>query len=117
MKIFRRWGSIKFLALQVVIYLYLTVIKSNIMKVAVWDTYVKREDGSIMHFDIMVSDAVTDEQTVFDYGKTYLKSKPFSTNTLSANECRLCHTEHASAEIIAAIEKNGYSILEMENCN
>lgn len=87
------------------------------MEVAVWDTYVKREDGNIMHFDILVPDNVTNEQTIFNFGKVYLKTKPFQTGQLSAKECKLCHIEQATADIISSIEKNGFSIIEMENCN
>lgn len=87
------------------------------MKIAVWDSYVKREDGKIMHFDILVPSTVTDEKTIFDFGLDYLKTKPFQTNSLSSNECRFCHMEEATAEMISSIEKKGYSIIEMENCN
>ncbi len=87
------------------------------MKVAVWDTYVKREDGNIMHFDILVPDNVTNEQTIFNFGKDYLNTKPFQTTQLSANECRLCHIEQATEEMVSSIEKKGYFIIEMENCN
>ncbi len=87
------------------------------MKIAVWDTYVDREDGKVMHFDILVPKSVTDEKTVFNYGKAYLKTKPFLTNQVSANECRLCHLEQATEDIISSIEQKGYYIIEMENCN
>ena len=87
------------------------------MKISVWDTYVKREDGSTMHFDILVPSDITDEQTIFSFGLHYLKTKPFQTNQLTAKECRLCHIEQATEEIITTIEKKGYSIIEMENCN
>ncbi|APQ16917.1 DUF2024 family protein [Maribacter hydrothermalis] len=87
------------------------------MKVAVWDTYVKREDGNIMHFDILVPDNVTNEQTIFNFGRDYLNTKTFKTNQLSANECRLCHIEQATEEIVLSIENKGYYIIEMENCN
>jgi len=87
------------------------------MKVSVWDTYVKREDGHIMHFDILVPSNVTDEQKIFDFGMHYLNTKPFKTNKLSSNECRLCHIEQATEDMILDIKKNGYSIIEMENCN
>jgi len=87
------------------------------MKIAVWDTYVKREDGHIMHFDILVSSDLKDEETIFNFGKNYLKTKAFKTVQLSANECRLCHIEQATEDIIASIEKKGYFIIEMENCN
>ena len=87
------------------------------MKIAVWDTYVKREDGNTMHFDILVPSELTNEYTIFSFDMHYLKTKPFKTHQLSANECRLCHIEHATKDMITAIEKNGYSIIEMENCN
>jgi len=87
------------------------------MKISVWDTYVKREDGQTMHFDILVPSEVIDESTIFNFGMHYLKTKSFQTNQLTAKECRLCHIEQASEEIIIAIEKKGYSIIEMENCN
>jgi len=87
------------------------------MKVAVWDTYVKREDGYIMHFDILVPDNITDEETIFNFGNEYLKTKSFKTGELSANECRMCHIEHATKEIILSIEEKGYFIIEMEFCN
>ena len=87
------------------------------MKIAVWDTYVEREDDYIMHFDILVPDTLTDEQTIFNYGKTYLKNKSFETYELTAKECRLCHIEDATAEIIESIKEKGYFIIEMENCD
>jgi len=87
------------------------------MKVAVWDTYVRRQDGKTMHFDILVPDHITSEQTIFDFGKDYLKTKPFKIEQLNSNECRLCHIEQATEEIISSIEQQGYFIIEMENCN
>lgn len=87
------------------------------MKVAVWDTYVERENYNTMHFDILVPSNVTDEEKIFSFGMHYLKKKPFQTNKLTSNECRLCHIEQATEDIILDIEKNGYSIIEMENCN
>lgn len=87
------------------------------MNVAVWDTYVQREDGNIMHFDILVPDNVTNEQTIFDYGRNYLNTKEFKTGSLTSKECRLCHIEQATEEIISSIDKQGYFIIEMENCS
>ena len=107
----------KFLAWQAEIYHYHIKLKSNKMKVAVWDTYVKRENGKIMHFDILVPDNITDEQTIFNFGIDYLKTKSFKTGRLTSNECRLCHIEQATKEIVFSIEQKGYFIIEMENCN
>tara|TARA_B100000809_G_C15098274_1_gene515866 strand:+ start:1344 stop:1607 length:264 start_codon:yes stop_codon:yes gene_type:complete len=87
------------------------------MKIAVWDTYVEKEDGGIMHFDILVPDNVTNEQTIFNFGKNYLKTKSFKIVQLTSGECRLCHVEQATEEMISSIEKNDYFIIEIENCN
>jgi len=32
--------------------------KQTEMKVAVWDTYVTKKDGSVMHFDIIVPEEI-----------------------------------------------------------
>ncbi|MCH9660896.1 MAG: DUF2024 family protein [Bacteroidetes bacterium] len=87
------------------------------MKLAVWDTYVKRFDGRTMHFDILVPNDVLDDGVVIGYGLDYLKKKPFKTMGLSAKECRLCHIEQATEKMRIDIETRGFSIIEMENCN
>jgi len=87
------------------------------MKVSVWDTFVKRQDGLIMHFDILVDSKLTDENQIFDFGKNYLKSKPFNNEELTSKECVFCHIENASEIVIKEIEAKGYYIIEMENCN
>ncbi|AXT58448.1 DUF2024 family protein [Aquimarina sp. MMG015] len=87
------------------------------MKIAVWDTYVNRKDGLLMHFDILVSNESMDEDQVLAYGKKYLSTKTFKTLSLTAKECRFCHIETASPEIVNLIETKGYAIIEMENCN
>ncbi|GAB5400605.1 MAG: DUF2024 family protein [Aureisphaera sp.] len=87
------------------------------MKVSVWDTYVKRHDGRIMHFDILVPDHVTDKNTVFEYGKEYLKKKSISNTNLATKECRFCHIEVATPTMITQIGLKGYDIIEMENCD
>lgn len=87
------------------------------MKVAVWDTYVERNDGKTMHFDILVPSDLKDEQIIFNFGKTFLQSKSFKTGKLTFKECRFCHIENATQEMIEFIGENGYTIIEMENCN
>jgi hypothetical protein len=87
------------------------------MKVSVWDTFVKREDNKIMHFDILVPSILKNEATIFDYGVLFLKSKPFKTGKLTAQECQFCHIEQATDDIIEHINKSGYYIIEMENCD
>lgn len=87
------------------------------MKVAVWDTYVTKADGTVMHFDIIAPSEIKDEATIHKYGKEYLTIKNQSGQPLSAKECSLCHIETASAEMVSAIEQKGYYIIEMQGCN
>lgn len=87
------------------------------MKVAVWDTYVKRGDGKTMHFDILVDITQSDESKVFEYGRNYLKSKSVENQELTSKECAFCHIEEPSESIANEIETNGYYIIEMEHCN
>ena len=87
------------------------------MKVSVWDTYVKREDGKLIHFDILVSNELKDEKIILNYGKEYLKSKSFHTEELTSKECKFCHMAQANDEIIIQIKRNGFFIVEMEYCN
>ncbi len=86
------------------------------MKVAVWDTYVKKKDGTVMHFDIIVPDELKDEDTVYTFGKEYLKTKNQDGQPLTANECSFCHIETLKPSWEDSIKKNGYYIYEMENC-
>jgi len=87
------------------------------MKVAVWDTYVTRKDGKIMHFDILVDEDLQDANQVFEFGKQYLKQMSQEGQTLSSKECSFCHIDKAPVEIENQIRQNGFSIIEMENCN
>lgn len=87
------------------------------MKISVWDTYVKRNDGRTMHFDILVPSDLKDEQSIFKFGINYLKNKSIMSSKLTAKECRFCHIEEASQEMIETIHRKGYIIIELENCN
>lgn len=86
------------------------------MKISVWDTYVPRNNGTIMHFDILVPDELQDQEIIFNYGREFLDSKPFSTQNLTSKECTFCHMEQANPEIEDQIKAKGYYIIEMENC-
>ncbi|MGB5437679.1 MAG: DUF2024 family protein [Maribacter sp.] len=87
------------------------------MKVSVWDTYVHRKDGRSMHFDILVPSDLKEPKTVFGFGNAYLIAKSVENHSLTTKECRFCHIEHASEEIVEAIAKHGFAIIEMENCD
>ncbi len=92
-------------------------INSVKMKVAVWDTYVTKKDGKVMHFDIIVPETLKDTTVIYTYGKEYLKSKGQEGQMLSAKQCRFCHVRTVYPEWQADITQKGYYILEMENCD
>jgi Domain of unknown function (DUF2024) len=76
------------------------------MKVSVYDTYVKKKDGTVMHFDILVP----------DNEKDYLATKGQAGQPLTSKECRFCHIEQADKDMEQAIASKGYFIIEMQGC-
>ena len=87
------------------------------MKVAVWDTYVTKKNGDIMHFDILAQENIKETSIIYTYGKKYLKTKRQEGQSLTSKECRLCHIEEASPTIEKSRNENGFYIIEMQNCN
>lgn len=86
------------------------------MNVSVYDTYVRRADGRVMHFDILVPDTEKDPAKIHGYGREFLHGKGEPGAELTTRECRFCHIERATPEIERSISERGYFILEMENC-
>lgn len=89
----------------------------NKMEVAVWDTYVTKKDDSVMHFDIIAPSSVKDTAVIYEYGRAYLKTKGQEGQPLTSKECRFCHVRSLQPQWEADIKKQGYFILEMENCD
>jgi len=87
------------------------------MQVAVFDTYVTRPDGRRMHFDILVPNEGKNIEAVLRFGHQYLATKGVSADQLTARECRFCHIESASEQILQDIDTTGYHIIEMEHCD
>lgn len=85
--------------------------------VNVWDTYVTKKDGSVMHFDILAPVEIEDQSIVYSYGRAYLKTKGEEESPLSSKQCRLCHMESLRPAWEQEIEDKGYFIIEMEGCN
>ena len=85
------------------------------MKVAVYDTYVRRKGGSKMHFDVVVSEGTPQHKAV-EFANRYLESAGQGGQPCGVQECQFCHTEPASAEVENSIHSNGYHIIEMEGC-
>jgi hypothetical protein len=86
------------------------------MKVAVWDTYATKKDGTVMHFDIIVPSEVTDENIIYSYGKQYFREIGQEGQPLTAKECSFCHVENLKPHWENDIKTKGYFIYEMENC-
>ncbi|QOI97568.1 MAG: DUF2024 family protein [Flammeovirgaceae bacterium] len=86
------------------------------MEVAVWDTWVKRSDGRLMNFDIIVPRTFTDATKIFSFGTEYLASKGMQGKLLSSAECRFCHVQVALPEWISQIKELGYYICELQGC-
>lgn len=86
------------------------------MKVAVWDTYVTRTDGTIMNFDIIVPESQKNPEVIYGYGKAYLESKAMPDYPLTSSHCAFCHIERATDVMVETIKQKGYSILELKNC-
>lgn len=86
------------------------------MKVAVWDTYIKKKNGTVMNFDIIVPDSQKSATIIYGYGKKYLESQSIVDYELTSEECNFCHIEHATDEMIQNIDDKGYFILELSNC-
>ncbi|MDD3459468.1 MAG: DUF2024 family protein [Weeksellaceae bacterium] len=86
------------------------------MRVAVWDTYVTKKDGSVMHFDIIAPAEIKDEEMIHNYGREYLETKDQMGQPLTSKECSFCHIETVRPQWEAEIKQKGYYIYEMENC-
>lgn len=93
--------------------------KSSQVKIAVFDTYVNRSDGRRMHFDILVRDQEMDKEanTVLAHGRRYLTAKGIPADNLTASECRFCHVESAPPSVEAEINRTGFAIIELQNCD
>jgi hypothetical protein len=85
------------------------------MKIDVYDTYVTKKNGQIMHFDVMAPEETPTER-VLKFANTYLGSVGQAGQKCGVNECKFCHGEHARPEIEQSIRESGYYIVEMEGC-
>ena len=85
------------------------------MKVAVFDTYVKKSNGDLAHFDIIVPKDRYKQEEILQFGKEYLRSIHERNSEISSEECRFCHIETPTQEIKESIYKKGYYILEMDD--
>lgn len=85
------------------------------MKAAIFDTYVRKRDSTLMHFDIVVQEGTSLSQ-VLAHGKNYLAGKGQEGQKITSEECRLCHLEEVSPAVEEAIQNQGYHVIEMQGC-
>jgi hypothetical protein len=85
------------------------------MECAVYDTYVTKKDGRIMHFDVIVEANTTHEKAI-DYGKEFLEQVGQDGQKMTQEECQFCHIQEAPPVVAKEIENRGYFIQKMEGC-
>lgn len=85
------------------------------MNCDVFDTYVTRPDGQLMHFDVLVPTDTAPERALV-YGQAYLAAVGVTDSQVTAERCRFCHVEQATPEAAQAIARQGYFIVAMEGC-
>ncbi len=85
------------------------------MRLDVFDTYVQRDDGETMHFDVLMPKGSTQESAQ-SKATHWLQSLGVTVANLQLESCRFCHSEDATPEIARDVETQGYFILQMEGC-
>ena len=60
--------------------------------------------------------AVKDDQKAVEYAKQWLISIGEDNATVTSKECSFCHSQSAPADVIDAINKDGFYIYKMEGC-
>jgi hypothetical protein len=85
------------------------------MQCAVYDTYVRKRDGQVMHFDVVV-EANTPHEKAIEYGKSYLASIGQQDQKMTQEECQFCHIQEAPSVVEKDIAQKGYFIQKMEGC-
>ncbi len=85
------------------------------MECAVYDTYVTKKDGRIMHFDVIV-EANTPHEKAIEYGKEYLNSVDQGGQKMTQEECQFCHIQEAPPVVAKDIQDSGFYIQKMEGC-
>ena len=85
------------------------------MECAVYDTYVTKKDGRIMHFDVIV-DANTPHEKAIEFGKEFLEKVDQGGQKLTQEEFQFCHIQKAPTLVEKSITDNGYYIQKMEGC-
>ncbi|MBS4035364.1 MAG: DUF2024 family protein [Ignavibacterium sp.] len=84
------------------------------MKAAVWDSYIKKDNGNVLHFDVVVPDSRSETAIVYKYAYEYLKSQGIDDVEINVKNCQFCHIETLTDKMISDIESKGFYIIEMD---
>ena len=76
------------------------------MECAVYDTYVTKKDGRIMHFDVIVETNTSHEKAI-EYGKEFLQQVEQGGQKMTQEECQFCHIQEAPPMVEKNIKDNG----------
>ena len=80
----------------------------------VFDTYAKTSKGITMHFDVVIDEQ--DQQKALNYAKEWLKSIGQENAIVVPENCYLCHSLEAPADLRQQIDNHGYAIYKLEGC-
>jgi hypothetical protein len=84
------------------------------MKAAVWDSYLKKANGNVLHFDVVVPDGSSETAIVYKYAYEYLKSRGIDGAEINVKNCQFCHIESMTDKMRSDIESKGFHIIEMD---
>ena len=85
------------------------------MEIEVYDTYAQSENGSKIHFDVMLPIG-GDEPTAKKKAKEFVEKISENTSPIRLESIQFCHTETAKLEVEEKVAKDGYCNVPIENC-
>lgn len=85
------------------------------MEIDVYDTYVKANNGKIIHFDVLLQSG-KGKETALKFARDFLEKIGEPADSLKQERCNYCHSENANGELQEYIEEYEHFILQMENC-
>ena len=85
------------------------------MEIEVYNTYVRSEEGTKIHFDVMLPIG-GDEATAQDKARDFIEKISETAKSVQLESCRFCQTETAKPEVRKSVEQKGYCIVPIENC-
>ncbi len=71
-------------------------------------------DQNQVNFDVVTD--TNDIEKATSFAKEWLKSIGEESSTITANECKFCHTQSVPEDMEIEIMTDGYSISKMEGC-